>query len=71
MAQDAKKTWLLDALNHGETIPEPVDEAYSGRILLRTPRSLHKELVERARREGVSLNQFMIYQLSKSLGRKV
>lgn len=71
MAQDAKKTWLLDAISHGEAIPEPIDEDYSGRILLRAPKSLHKELVERARREGVSLNQFMIYQLSKSLGRKV
>lgn len=71
MAQDAKKTWLSDAISHGEAIPEPTDGHYSGRILLRAPKSLHKELIERAKREGVSLNQFMIYQLSKSLRRNV
>lgn len=69
MAQDAKRAWLLDALNRGDPIPEPEDGEYSGRILLRAPKSLHKELVDRAKREGVSLNQFMIYQLSRSLRR--
>lgn len=71
MAQDAKRTWLLDALSHGDSIPEPASDEYSGRILLRAPKSLHKELVERAKKEGVSLNQFMVYQLSKSLRRNV
>lgn len=37
---------------------------YNGKISLRIPRSLHKELVEAAKVEGVSLNQYALYKLS-------
>ena len=37
---------------------------YSGNISLRVPRSLHKELAEAAKVEGVSLNQYALYKLS-------
>lgn len=40
-------------------------EGYSGRILLRIPRSLHKRLAEAAKVEGVSLNQYALYRLSR------
>ncbi|NLB61234.1 MAG: toxin-antitoxin system HicB family antitoxin [Clostridiales bacterium] len=40
-------------------------EAYSGKFLVRMPRSLHKELSENAKLEGVSLNQYAIYKLSR------
>ena len=39
-------------------------EGYSGKLSLRVPRSLHKELAERAKLEGVSLNQYALYKLS-------
>ena len=39
-------------------------EDYSGKLVLRIPRSLHKALKEAAKFEGVSLNQYMIYKLS-------
>src|SRR5919109_1171546 len=32
---------------------------YSGRLLLRMPRSLHEELARASERDGVSLNQFI------------
>lgn len=38
---------------------------YSGKLVLRIPRSLHKALKEAAAVEGVSLNQYMIYKLSR------
>lgn len=38
---------------------------YSGRLVLRIPRSLHKSLKETAAAEGVSLNQYMLYKLSQ------
>ncbi len=38
---------------------------YSGRILVRVPKSLHKRLIERAKVEGVSLNQYILYLLSQ------
>lgn len=40
-------------------------DGYNGRILARVPRSLHKRLVEEAQAEGVSLNQYVLYKLSK------
>ncbi len=38
---------------------------YSGQFRLRLPKSLHKHLVERAKAEGVSLNQLCVHILSK------
>lgn len=40
-------------------------EEYSGKLVLRIPRSLHKALKDAAEIEGVSLNQYMIYKLSR------
>ena len=40
-------------------------EEYSGKLVLRIPRSLHKELKEAAEIEGVSLNQYMLYKLAR------
>lgn len=40
-------------------------EEYSGKLVLRIPRSLHKILKETAAAEGVSLNQYMLYKLSR------
>lgn len=39
-------------------------EEYSGKLVLRLPRSLHKQLKEAAEIEGVSLNQYMLYKLA-------
>ena len=40
-------------------------EEYSGKLVLRIPRSLHKSLKQEAEIEGVSLNQYMLYKLSR------
>ena len=39
---------------------------YSGQIRLRIPRALHKALAMEAKENGVSLNQYMVYKLSKA-----
>ena len=39
-------------------------EEYSGHVVVRMPRSLHKRLKEAAAVEGVSLNQYIIYKLA-------
>ena len=46
-----------------ETLKRELD-GYSGRLVLRIPKSLHKLLKKEAEMEGVSLNQYMIYKLS-------
>ena len=66
-AQDAKRAWLEAALEDGITIQEPDDlERYSGQFKLRIPKSLHRSLSEHAKREGVSMNQYCVYLLSKN-----
>ena len=44
----------------------PLDEIqYNGKISLRVPKTLHHDLVQAAKREGISLNQFILYKLAK------
>ena len=68
-AEDAKREWIVAALEDGITIHEPDDlENYSGQFKLRIPKSLHRSLTEHARREGISMNQYCVYLLSKGDG---
>ncbi len=66
-AVDAKREWLAAALEEGITIHEPDDLAsYSGQFKLRISKSLHRSLTEHAKREGISMNQYCVYLLSKN-----
>lgn len=66
-ALDAKKAWLEAAVESGVEIYEPDSlEDYSGQFKLRIPRSLHRSLVQHSRREGISMNQYCVYLLSKN-----
>ncbi|HXU47371.1 MAG TPA: type II toxin-antitoxin system HicB family antitoxin [Thermoanaerobaculia bacterium] len=63
---EARRLWLETAIEHGDPVPEPADDArYSGRLLLRMPRGLHRRLTESAARQGVSLNQHILSLLSE------
>lgn len=66
-ALDAKKAWLETALEEGIDIHEPDTlDNYSGQFKLRIPKSLHKSLAEHSKREGISMNQYCLYLLSKN-----
>ena len=68
-ALDAKKAWIEAAVEEDLEIREPVKENpenYSGQFKLRIPKSLHMLLSVNARREGISMNQYCIYLLSKA-----
>jgi predicted RNase H-like HicB family nuclease len=66
-ANDAKKEWLTAALEEGLEIPEPVNlDDYSGQFKLRIPKSLHHDLSEHAKAEGISMNQYCLYLLTKN-----
>ena len=67
MLEDAKKEWFVACLEDGIEIPEPssIDD-YSGQFKLRMPKSLHKELAERSKAEGISMNQYCVYLLSRN-----
>ncbi len=66
-ALDAKRAWIEAALEDGREIYEPDSlEDYSGQFKLRMPRSLHRLLAEHSKREGISMNQYCVYLLSRN-----
>lgn len=73
MIEDAKSAWIEVALEMGKEIPKPVveEESFSGKFVLRLPKSLHKDLAKRAKDENVSLNQLATYLLSSAIGKNV
>ena len=67
MVKHIKRTWIKAAIEEGIEINEPDSlEDYSGQFKLRIPRSLHKSLAEHSRKEGISMNQYCVYLLSKN-----
>ena len=66
MADDAKREWFKAAIEDGYEIKSP--QEYSGQLRLRMPKSLHQKLSNRASEEGVSLNQYIVYELGKAVG---
>jgi antitoxin HicB len=66
--EEAKNVWLKFSLKKNLRIPEPESEdEYSGRILLRIPAKLHMTLSKRAKKEGLSLNQYMRRNLEQNI----
>jgi antitoxin HicB len=66
---DAKAGWLELAIENRQPIPEPILPVgnYSGKFTVRLPRSLHRRLAERARMEGISLNQLVNVTLAEAV----
>jgi len=62
---EAMEGWIETKLENGFPVPEPLNnERFSGRFVVRLPKSLHARLSTEAEQEGVSLNQFAVYKLS-------
>jgi|SRR5215510_562994 len=62
-------SWLQATLAKGLHVPEPVESAeYSGKLVVRLPKTLHKKAAHAAAREGVSLNQFIVSCVAEQVG---
>lgn len=69
MIEESRRLWLESAYEDGLDIPLPSDrERYSGKFFIRAPKSLHRKLDQMAKREGVSLNQYLVATLARSVG---
>lgn len=69
--EEAAKGWLRAALIRNQNIPEPVENTeFSGRLVLRLPKSLHKKAARFAEYDGVSLNQFIIASIAECVGER-
>jgi len=66
---EAMEAWIEAALDSDQRIPEPIATAgYSGRVLLRLPKSIHREAARRAEIDRISLNQFLVAAIAARVG---
>ena len=66
----AKVDWIEANLEWGREIKEPLTnslEEYSGKVTLRLPKTLHRDVKERSDIEGVSLNQTIVQLINDGL----
>jgi antitoxin HicB len=64
-AEEIRTLWLETAAEMGQELPAPTyPDEFSGKFNVRIPKSLHRDLVRQAEREGVSLNQLVVSLLS-------
>ena len=72
MLKEAYRAWIAVAAEDNRPIPEPTklyNAEYSGKFTLRLPKSLHRELAIQAEEEGVSLNQYILYLITKGMSK--
>ena len=64
--KDAMRGWIETKLENGYEVTLPIGyEDFSGKFVVRIPKSLHYRLAVEAEQEGVSLNQYALYKLSR------
>jgi predicted RNase H-like HicB family nuclease len=64
--KEAMRGWIETKLENGFDVPLPVGyDDFSGKFVVRIPKSLHYKLSVEAEQEGVSLNQYALYKLSR------
>ncbi len=63
---EALEGYIETKLENNLEIPRPANqEDYSGKFVVRIPKSLHMRLELEAEREGVSLDQYALYKLTR------
>ncbi|MFZ4876816.1 toxin-antitoxin system HicB family antitoxin [Janthinobacterium sp. Mn2066] len=66
----AAESWIVAHLANGESVRPPVDFiGASGKIALRIPRGLHKQVCELAELEDASINQLLTFAIAEYVGR--
>ena len=69
--KEAKMEWFVYMLENNLPIPEPIDvNKYSGKFVVRIPKSLHRTISEQSKMEGLSLNQYVANSLAYVAGQK-
>jgi predicted RNase H-like HicB family nuclease len=69
--EDVALEWIAATLEQGQNIPEPLDNAsYSGKLVLRMSKGLHKRAARSAERDGISLNQFIVTCVAEHVGER-
>lgn len=68
--EEVKQLWITDRLERGDSVPEPAQEETlpSGKWVQRVPRTLHRRIVQIAKHERASLNQWVTSVLAEAVG---
>jgi predicted RNase H-like HicB family nuclease len=63
------ESWLEATIARGQPIPEPMEGfGFSGKLVVRLGRDLHRRAAHMAAHEGVSLNQLIVSSVAEHLG---
>ncbi|MHB1272484.1 MAG: toxin-antitoxin system HicB family antitoxin [Rhodanobacter sp.] len=64
-------SWIESQIELGQEIPKPIDYfRYSGKIALRIPRGIHKQVAELASSEQTSVNQLLLSAIASYVSAK-
>ena len=67
--EKAAEAWIEACLSQGQEVPEPSSSlTYSGRIVIRLPRSIHRKAAQLAARDETSLNTYLVSAVSAKVG---
>lgn len=67
--EEAAQSWIEVCLEKGQPVPEPSSSlGFSGHMLFRMPRSVHRRAARMAERDRTSLNQYVLTAVSASVG---
>jgi antitoxin HicB len=67
--ENVAASWLAAAIAKGQRIPEPIENGpFSGKLVVRLPKTLHKKAAHAAARDRVSLNQFIVSSIAEQVG---
>ncbi len=67
-----KDEWLEIAVESNWDIPEPEKPSQaSGRLTFRPPKYLHERIMDSAKQEGVSINQFLISLIAEGIEKNI
>ena len=69
LLEEVAESWIESALARKQSIPEPMgNDDFSGKLVLRLPRQLHRKAAIAAERDGVSLNTYITSAVAISVG---
>jgi predicted RNase H-like HicB family nuclease len=67
--ESAAESWIDACLSQGQEVPGPSSTlTYSGRIVLRLPRGIHKRAAQLAERDQTSLNTYLVSAVAAKVG---
>jgi predicted RNase H-like HicB family nuclease len=67
--EEVAKSWIEAALHQGQEIPSAsLSYEFSGKLVIRLPRGLHRRAAQMAERDRTSLNQFLATAIAERLG---